>query len=75
MHEHFPRRLMAGVLVLQRTEQAVEVLAVLTRRVAFGLGQGVHRMPQLLLQMGDQWRGEGHDKPLDILGKTKPVHR
>ncbi|MNX97262.1 hypothetical protein D3C86_1296190 [compost metagenome] len=75
MHEHFPRRLMAGVFVLQGAEQAVEVLGVLACRVAFGLGQGIDRLPQLHLQVGDQRRGQGHDKPFHVLGKAKAVHR
>lgn len=75
MHEHFPGWLMTGVLALQRRKQTVEVLAVLARRVTFGLRQGVHRIAQLHLQMGNQRRGQGHDKAFDILGKTITVHR
>ena len=40
-------------------------------RITFGLGQGVHRVAQLRLKMGDQRRGKGHDKPFDVL-KNEP---
>ncbi|MNL68280.1 hypothetical protein D3C87_1929820 [compost metagenome] len=74
MHEHFPRRLVAGVFVLQRTEQAVQVLGVSAGRIAFRLGQRIHRMPELRLKMGDQRRGQGDHESFDILGKTETVH-
>ncbi|MNI62718.1 hypothetical protein D3C73_1180490 [compost metagenome] len=61
---------MPGVFGLQGKEQAIEVVAVRARRVTVRLAQGIDRVPQLRLQVGDQRRRQGHDKPFDILGKT-----
>ena len=74
VHHHVPRRLIAGVLVLQARKEAVEVVTVVAGGIAAQGVQAIQRRAQLPLQMRHQRRGQGDHKAFDVFGKPKTMH-
>ncbi|MNE65766.1 hypothetical protein D3C80_1612730 [compost metagenome] len=74
MHEHFTRGLMPGVLILQGTEQAVQVIGFGAGRVAGGLRQCIHRVAELRLKVSHQRCRQCHHETFNVFMEAKTMH-